>query len=149
MPNRWMGYTPFILIYGAEAIMPTNIDHDSPHVVNYSEEENELARQDGVDLLDEDRELVLSKTSIYQQGLQRYHSRRVRTRGRRPHPSANPGQKGHAQALAPWEGPFAINRMLGNDVYYLPDVQKDNDGNPLTREVERPWNVNLLRRFYT
>jgi hypothetical protein len=58
-------------------------------------------------------------------------------------------KKGMHKLSPPWEGPFAINRMLGNDVYYLPDVQKDNDGNPLTREVERPWNVNLLRRFYT
>jgi hypothetical protein len=45
-PNRSTGYTPFFLVYGAEAIMPTYIDHDSPHVVNYSEEENEITRQD-------------------------------------------------------------------------------------------------------
>jgi hypothetical protein len=48
-----------------------------------------------------------------------------------------------------WEGPFAIIRVLGNDTYYLTDVRKDDNGEPLTREVERPWNVNLLRRFYT
>ena len=49
----------------------------------------------------------------------------------------------------PWEGPFAISRVLGNDAYYLTDVRKDDKGEPLTREVERPWNINLLRRFYT
>jgi transposase InsO family protein len=58
--NRLTGYTPFFLVYGAEAVMPTHIDHDSPRVVNYAEEENELARQDGVDLLDEERDLALS-----------------------------------------------------------------------------------------
>jgi hypothetical protein len=39
--------------------------------------------------------------------------------------------------------------VLDNDAYYLTDVRKDDDGNPLNREVERSWNVNLLRRFYT
>jgi hypothetical protein len=47
----------------------------------------------------------------------------------------------------PWEGPFAVSCVLGNDADYLIDVRKDNDGNPLTREVKREWNVNLLRRF--
>ncbi|XP_051229838.1 uncharacterized protein [Lolium perenne] len=67
-PSRSTGYTPFFLVYGAEAVMPIDIDHDSPHVVNYAEEENELACQDGVDLLDEERDLALSRTTIYQQG---------------------------------------------------------------------------------
>jgi hypothetical protein len=60
--------------------MPTDIHHDLPRIVNYSEKENELARQDGVDLLDEDSDLALSRTTIYQQGLRQYHSRRVHSR---------------------------------------------------------------------
>ncbi|XP_051212846.1 uncharacterized protein [Lolium perenne] len=151
-PNRSTSYTPFFLIYGAEAVMPTDIHHDSPHVVNYSEEENKLARQDRVDLLDKDRELALSRTTIYQQGLRRYHSRHVRSL------SFQEGnlvlrliqdKKGMHKLSPPWEGSFDVSRVLGNDAYYLTDVRKDDDGNPLTREVERPWNVNLLCRFYT
>jgi hypothetical protein len=49
----------------------------------------------------------------------------------------------------PWEVSFSISHVLGNDAYYLTDVRKDDKGEPLTREVERPWNINLLRRFYT
>ena len=48
----------------------------------------------------------------------------------------------------PWEGPFAISKVLGNDAYYLVDVRKD-DGKTEPAKVERPWNINLLRRFYT
>jgi transposase InsO family protein len=59
-PNRSTGYTPFFLVHGVEAVMPTDIDHDSPRVAKYTEEENERARQDGVDLLDEERDLALS-----------------------------------------------------------------------------------------
>ena len=58
-------------------------------------------------------------------------------------------KKGMHKLLPPWEGPFAISRVLGNDAYYLRDVRKDDQGQPQAREVERPWNVNLLRRFYT
>ena len=49
------------------------------------------------------------------------------------------------------EGPFVISRALGNDSYYLIDAQKpkarkrDDSG----KESERPWNANLLRRFYS
>ena len=132
--------------------MPTDIAYDSPRVANYVEEENERARQDDVDLLDEARDLALARTAIYQQGLRRYHSNRVRGR------SFQEGdlvlrliqdKKGMHKLFHPWEGPFAVSRALGNDSYYLTDARKDNKDEPLTREVERPWNINLLRRFYT
>jgi ribonuclease HI/transposase InsO family protein len=151
-PNRSTGFTPFFLVYGAEAVMPTDIAYDSPRVANYAEEDNERARQDDIDLLDEARDLALSRTAIYQQDLRRYHSRRVRSR------SFQVGdlvlrliqdKKGMHKLSPPWEGPFAVSRVLGNDSYYLIDVRKDDKGEPLTKEVERPWNINLLRRFYT
>ena len=33
MPNRSTGYTPFFMVYGAEAVLPIDIRHDSPRVV--------------------------------------------------------------------------------------------------------------------
>jgi hypothetical protein len=60
--------------------MPTDIAYDSPQDANYAEEENEHARQDGIDLLNEARDLALSRIAIYQQNLRRYHSRRIHGR---------------------------------------------------------------------
>lgn len=34
-PNRSTGYTPFFLVYGAEAVLPTDIQYDSPRVALY------------------------------------------------------------------------------------------------------------------
>ena len=69
-PNRSTGYTPFFLVYGAEAVLPADIIHDSPRVTQYTTAEvNEVARQDDVDLLEEARELALSRSAIYQQDL--------------------------------------------------------------------------------
>jgi len=79
-PNRSIGFTPFFMVYGAKAIMPSDLEHDSPRVAAYIEKDNESARQDGLDLLEEERKLALSRTAIYQQGLRRYHSRRVKSR---------------------------------------------------------------------
>ncbi|XP_071677153.1 uncharacterized protein [Lolium perenne] len=64
-PNRSTGFTPFFLVYGAEAVMPTDIAYDSPWVTNYAEEYNERARQDDIDLLDEARDLVKTATGTY------------------------------------------------------------------------------------
>ena len=66
-PNRSTGQTPFFLVYGAEAMLPTDIIHDSPRVQAYDEENAETARQDVVDLLEEEQELVLQRSAIYQQ----------------------------------------------------------------------------------
>ena len=44
-PNRSTGYTPFFLVYGAEAVLPTDIEHDSPRVTLYTEAEVKEARE--------------------------------------------------------------------------------------------------------
>ena len=68
------------MVYGAEAVLPRNIRHDSPRVAAYIEVDNEKARQEALDLLDEERDIVAARSVIYQQDLRRYHSPRVRTR---------------------------------------------------------------------
>ena len=42
-PNRSTGYTPFFMVYGAEAVLPSDIRHDSPRVAAYVEADNEKA----------------------------------------------------------------------------------------------------------
>jgi hypothetical protein len=108
-PNRSTGYTPFFLVYGAESMLPTDIEHDLPRVAAYDETGNKSAMQVAKDLLEEERNLAASRSAIYQQNLHRYHSRRVRGR------SFNEGDlvlrliqktKGMHKLSPPWEGPF-------------------------------------------
>jgi hypothetical protein len=54
-PNRSTDYTPFFLVYGSEAVLPVDVEFDSPKAVMYTEKEAEEARQDGVNLLEEAR----------------------------------------------------------------------------------------------
>ena len=64
-PNRSTRYTPFFMVYGAKAVLPTDIEYDAPGVTMLTETEVKEAREDAVDLLEEARELALSRTAIY------------------------------------------------------------------------------------
>jgi hypothetical protein len=55
-PNRSVGVTPFFLVYGAEAVLPTDIEFDAPRVVQYTKKQAKEAREDGVALLEEAQE---------------------------------------------------------------------------------------------
>ena len=116
-PKRYMGYTPFFMVYGAEAVLPSGIRHDSPHVAAYVEADNEKARQDAIDLLDEEHDLAAARSTIYQQDLRRYHSCRVKIR------TFQEGdlvlrliqdQTNMHKLSPPWEGPFVVSKNLNN-----------------------------------
>jgi ribonuclease HI/transposase InsO family protein len=153
-PNRSTGYTPFFLVYGAEAVLPADIQHDSPRVALYTEAEVKESRENDVDLLEEARELTLSRSAIYQQNLRRYHSRKINPRVFREGDLVLrlvQRTAGMHKLSPPWEGPFIVSKALHNDAYYLIDAQEpvkdkvDRSG----EETKRPWNVALLRPFYT
>src|SRR3954463_7992450 len=76
-PNRSTGLTPFFLVYGSEAVLPTNIEFEAPRCTMYTEEEAKAAREDGVDLKEEACLLALSRSAIYQQKLRHYHNMKI------------------------------------------------------------------------
>ena len=80
MPNRATSHTPFSLVYGAEAILPTELTYKSPRMLAYDELEQEQLRQDDATLLEEDRLQVAARAARYQQALRRYHSRKDHAR---------------------------------------------------------------------
>src|SRR3954454_4259841 len=44
-PNRSTGFTPYFMVYGAEAILPSDILHDAPRVAAYDEDDAEESRR--------------------------------------------------------------------------------------------------------
>ena len=50
---------PVFLVYGAEAVHPSDLLHNAHRVKLFIEEEAEQAQQDAVDLLEEEREMAL------------------------------------------------------------------------------------------
>ena len=69
-PNRSTGYTPFFMVYGAEAVLPCDIIHDSPRVRMYEERQAEINRHDSLDTLEEERDVAKARSAFYQQQAQ-------------------------------------------------------------------------------
>jgi hypothetical protein len=97
--------------------------------------------------------MPFARSALYQQQLRRYHSRKIRLLVFREGDLVLrliKNTKGMHKLSSPWEGPFIVSRVLGNGVYYLVDVQepRKNKADNSDKEMERPWNVNLLRPFF-
>jgi len=65
-PSRATGFTPFFLVYGAEAILPTDLEYGSPRLKAYQEQQNQRAREDSLDQVDEARDVALLHSACYQ-----------------------------------------------------------------------------------
>jgi hypothetical protein len=79
-PSRATGFTPFFLVYWAEAILPTDVEYGSPRTKAYDDRSNQTSREDSLDQLEEARDIALLHSARYQQSLRRYHARGVRSR---------------------------------------------------------------------
>jgi transposase InsO family protein len=76
-PSRATGFTPFFLVYGVEAILPTDLEYGSPRVRGYDEGTNQRAHEDSLDQLDEARTVALMHSVRYQQALRRYQAQKI------------------------------------------------------------------------
>jgi transposase InsO family protein len=78
--SRATGFSPFFLVYGAEAIMPIDLEYGSPRTKAYDDQSNQTSQEDSLDQLEEARDVALLHSARHQQSLQRYHARGVRPR---------------------------------------------------------------------
>jgi hypothetical protein len=74
-PSRATEFTPFFLVYGAEAILPTDLDYGSLRMRAYDEQGNQTTHEDALDQLNEAQDVALPHSAKYQQALRCYHSR--------------------------------------------------------------------------
>jgi hypothetical protein len=142
-PSRATGFTPFFLIYGAEAVLPTNLEYGSPKVKGYDENVSQRAREDSLDQLDEARIVALMHSERYQRALRRYQAQKVWRR------DFNEGDlvlrlhqdnRGRNKLLPLWEGPYVVVKVLKPGTYKLANGDDE--------ELTNAWNIQQLRRFY-
>lgn len=65
-PSRATGETPFSLVYGEEAMLPTELKHGSPRVRAFDEEMQRQERIDNVNFLEEVRCQAVVRSARYQ-----------------------------------------------------------------------------------
>ena len=141
--SRATGFTPFFLVYGSEAILPTDLEYGSPRLKAYNEQTNQERLANTMDQAEEARDMALLHSARYQQKLFQYHEKNVRKRDfkvgdlvlRRRQDS-----KGRHKLTPPWEGPFIVVEVLKPGTYKL----AKEDGSTLTNA----WNIEQLHRFF-
>jgi hypothetical protein len=143
-PSRATGFSSFFLVYGAEAILPTDLEYGSPRTRAYDDQSNRTSREDSLDQLEEARDMALLHSARYQQSLRRYHDRGVRSRDLQVGGLVlrlRQDARGRHKLTPPWEGPFIIAKILMPGTYKLANSQGEVYNNA--------WNIRQLRRFYT
>jgi transposase InsO family protein len=141
--SRVTRFTPFFLVYGAEVVLPTDLEYGSPRVKGYDENANERAHKDSQDQLDEARTVALIHSTRYQQALRRYQARKIQ---RQDFDEGDlvlrlrQDNRGRHKLSPPWEGPYVVVKVLKSGTYKL----ANEDGEELTNA----WNIQQLRHFY-
>jgi hypothetical protein len=142
-PSRATSFSPFFLVYGAEAVLPTDLEYGSPRIRAYDDQSNQTSREDLLDQLEEARDVALLHSTRYQQSLRRYHARGVRPRDLQVGDLVlrlRQDARGRHKLTPPWEGPFTIAKILKPGTYKLANNQGEVYNNA--------WNIRQLRRFY-
>jgi hypothetical protein len=142
-PSRATGFTSFFLVYGAKAILPTDLEYGSPRLKAYNDQSNQTNREDSLDQLEEARDVALLHSARYQQSLRRYRARRVRPRCFQVGDMIlrlRQDNRGRHKLTPPWEGPFIIAKVLKLGTYKLSNSRGEVYNNA--------WNIEQLRRFY-
>jgi hypothetical protein len=131
------------LVYGVEAVLPTDVKFGSPRVLVFNEIHQEDLIKDCLLQLEEARCQTALHTARYQQGLRCYHSRHVWAR------TLEVGdlvlrrilsREGLHKLSPMWEGPFKVTNIARSGSARL----KATEGVP----VGNPWNIAHLRKFY-
>ncbi|GAV57072.1 hypothetical protein CFOL_v3_00610, partial [Cephalotus follicularis] len=108
-----------------EAMIPVEIRVQSPRVVHFSEENNEEALRNLLDLVEELRDKATIKVATFQQRVSRYYNKRVNPRPLREgdlvlRNAAIADPTGTRGKLAPnWEGPYKVKRVLRPRTFIL------------------------------
>jgi hypothetical protein len=143
MPSRATGFSPFFLVYGAEAVLPTDLEYGSPRTRAYDDQSNQTSREDSLDQLEEAWDMALLHSARYQQSLRRYHARGVRPRDLQVGDLVlwlRQDAQGRHKLTPPWERPFIIAKILKPGTYKLTNNQGEVYNNA--------WNIRHLGRFY-
>jgi hypothetical protein len=72
-----MVHTLFSLVYGSEAMLPTEVKHKSFRVQHFNEEQSDDSHVDDLTKLEELHEATIIQSAMHQQAMRRYHARNM------------------------------------------------------------------------
>jgi len=125
-PQSTTRETPFSLVYGSDAMIPVEIQENSPHFLNFVVEDSNEERKVNLDLLDEVREEARIKAEALKRRVEYKYNSKLRPRQfqvadlvmRKAHPYQLENK------LSPkWTSPFRVTEALGNGAYRLETLE--------------------------
>jgi hypothetical protein len=131
------------MVYGAEAVLPSEVTMGSLRVKTYDEAMQDQLRREDIDLVDERRWQAAIKNTRYRQTLRRYHQRFVRNRELQVDDLVlrRVLSRVGMNKLSPcWEGPYWANQVCRPGCVRLATEEEEL--------VPHPWNLEHLRKFY-
>ncbi|GAU30847.1 hypothetical protein TSUD_365550 [Trifolium subterraneum] len=148
-PSKWTvhsstGETPFKMVYGADAMIPAEVDPPCWRRATLTAEVNSKALKENLDLLEEVRETAHFREFTVKQRASRKYNTRVMARGFREGDLVlkRPMGRNKGGKLAPnWEGPYRIQEAFGGGAYRLETLKGET--------LPRAWNVINLRFYYS
>jgi hypothetical protein len=129
------------MVYGAEAVLPTDITFGSPRVEHFDQSSADHARELKINCTEENWLTSYLRTSKYLEAMQRY--RNVKERSFMVGDlvlKCKTNQEGMHKLPTPWEGPFMVVEVTHPTSYRLTYL----DGTSLPNS----WHIDKLRRFY-
>ncbi|XP_074327715.1 uncharacterized protein LOC141665630 [Apium graveolens] len=109
--------TPFMLDYGAEAVVPLEITHGSPRIEAYEPGTNEEGMRLVLDLIDEVRDEANARNAEHQRRTSIYYNRRVKERFFQQgdlvlRKIEAPRVRERGKLVPNWEGPYKVRKTL-------------------------------------
>ncbi|XP_015162186.1 uncharacterized protein [Solanum tuberosum] len=143
-----IGATPYLLVYGTEAVIPAEVEIPSLRIiqeVELSDTDWVRKRIDQLTLIDEKRMVVVCHGQLYQQRMICAFNKRVRARifeiGQLVLKRIFPHQDEYKEKFTPnWQGPYIVRKVLSGDALVLSEM----DGTEWPKLI----NSDAVKRYY-
>ena len=145
-PYRSTEETPFLMSYGAEAVIPIETGFSTLRTQSFNSSNNDELLKKSLDLIEERRESTMVQLAYYQHKLKQGYDAQVKLRPLVFRDLVLRKVLSTTKNLAwgklwpNWEGPYRITSVAGIEVYFLEDLDEC--------VILLPWNVNNLRMYY-
>ena len=135
--------SPYFMIYGAEAVLPTNITFGSPRVKHFDQSSADHAGELEINCTEEKQLDSCVHIAKYLEAMRRYYNRYIKERSFMVDDLVlkwKTSQEGMHKLSTPWEGPFVVVEVTRPTSYRL--------AYPDGTSLPNSWHIDKLRRFY-
>ncbi|XP_057972663.1 uncharacterized protein LOC131160798 [Malania oleifera] len=140
-----IGVSPFMLVFGAEAVIPAEVGIPSWRRQHFNEQANNEELSSKIDLLEERQDQASLRVAAYQQRVAKYYNNRVKVRNFQPEDlvlrktQKSPTESGLHKLKPNWEGPYRVTTKIKPGTYKLEDFGKHQQQEQPLWKVPPPY----------